>query len=74
MKCLLLQFSTLHLYNTETYLSIFKYASPFPPVKDFLFHVEVDKVIKNELLRYSNPTSAINDTPLILNVYKALDV
>lgn len=43
MKCLLLQFSTLHLYNTETYQSIFKYASPFPPVKDFLFHVEVDK-------------------------------
>lgn len=43
MKCLLLQFSTLHLYNTETYLSIFKYASPFPLVKDFLFHVEVDK-------------------------------
>lgn len=42
--------------------------------KTFYFTLKSIKVIKNELLRYSNPTRAINDTLLILNVYKALDV
>lgn len=40
-----MQFFTLHLYYSETYQALFtcKYARPLPPVKDFLFHVEVDE-------------------------------
>lgn len=73
-----MQFFTLHLYYSETYQALFtcKYARPLPPVKDFFyFTLKSMKVKKNELLRYSNPIRAINDTSFIQSgIYKALDV